>query len=289
MGRKTNKQRRAVQSATAREKAAAARAIQRRKEQRRRALLILTSVVAIAALGAVIALVAINHKTKSTSDRAAAPAAVTNGVASVQPATFDTVKQGSATLSLKPINDPPLTVNGKPDILYVGGEFCPFCAAERWSLATALSRFGKLSGVSDIHSAVDDGNVPTLSFYKSSYTSQYVAFTPREIEDRAQKPLEKLTSAQNALFEKYTHGTFPFIDIGGKYYQGAAGFDYTLLQGKTQQQIASQLNDPTSTIGKAVDGEANNLTAAICKVTNNQPSSVCSAAAITAIQSKLNG
>ncbi len=34
---------------------------------------------------------------------------------------------------------------GKPEVLFVGAEFCPFCAAERWPLIVALSRFGHFS------------------------------------------------------------------------------------------------------------------------------------------------
>ena len=29
------------------------------------------------------------------------------------------------------VNSSPLTMNGKPEILYIGAEFCPYCAAKR--------------------------------------------------------------------------------------------------------------------------------------------------------------
>ena len=41
----------------------------------------------------------------------------------------------------------PLSSGGKPEVLYVGTEFCPYCAAESWSLIVALSRFGQFSGL----------------------------------------------------------------------------------------------------------------------------------------------
>ena len=65
----------------------------------------------------------------------------------------------------------------------MGAEYCPYCAAERWAMAVALSRFGTFSNLRLIHSSSADiyPNTPTLSFYKSSYTSKYVQFTPVEM------------------------------------------------------------------------------------------------------------
>ena len=33
-------------------------------------------------------------------------------------------------------------IDGRPGVVYVGSEFCPYCAADRWALVVALSRFG---------------------------------------------------------------------------------------------------------------------------------------------------
>ena len=44
-------------------------------------------------------------------------------------------------------NSTELTLNNKPEILYIGAEYCPFCAAERWSMIIALSRFGTFSNL----------------------------------------------------------------------------------------------------------------------------------------------
>ena len=35
-----------------------------------------------------------------------------------------------------------LTEAGLPEMLYMGAEYCPFCAAERWAMVMALSKFG---------------------------------------------------------------------------------------------------------------------------------------------------
>ena len=51
----------------------------------------------------------------------------------------------------------------------------------------------------------------------------------------------------------------------------------TALQplGLNWNKIAADLHDPNSAVAKAEDGEANYITAAICKMTNNQPASAC--------------
>ena len=98
-------------------------------------------------------------------------------------------------------------------MVYIGGEFCPFCAAERWALTAALSRFGTFTGLGLIHSSPTDvyPSTPTLSFYKSGYTSKYVTFTPVEWFGEAADAstpfghayLQQLTAQQAALFARY--------------------------------------------------------------------------------------
>jgi hypothetical protein len=231
--------------------------------------------------------IAINSNSSKTQTNDRTNATVVNSVTSVAPAALQTVGPGSARLSSTPTKgDAPLTVSGKPELLFVGGEYCPICAAERWSMVQALSRFGTFSNLSQIRSATTDGNLATFSFYKSSYKSKYLSFVPVEAEDRNQKLLERMTSDQQALFTKYGSG-FPFLDFAGKYVQTGAGYDPTTLTGLDWQQIATQLKTPTSKVAQAILGESNNLTATICKMTNNQPSNVCLTPDITALQSKI--
>jgi hypothetical protein len=59
-------------------------------------------------------------------------------------------------------------------VLYAGAEYCPFCAAERWALATALSRFGTFTNLGTTASAGGQEYAPntaTLSFHGATYTS----------------------------------------------------------------------------------------------------------------------
>ena len=64
--------------------------------------------------------------------------------------------------------------SGKPIVLYVGGEFCPYCAAERWSPVVALSRFGTFSNLTLLRSSSTDmfPDTRTFSFAGSHYSSK---------------------------------------------------------------------------------------------------------------------
>ena len=89
---------------------------------------------------------------------------------SVPAATLDAV--GSPSGDVLPSNIGNGTVlegaDGKPLITYIGAEYCPFCAAERWAVAVALSRFGTFSNLSGTHSSDSDEfpDTQTLSFYR---------------------------------------------------------------------------------------------------------------------------
>ena len=165
----------------ARERVAAQRAAARRAEVRRRALIVGGAITVV--LAVVAALIAVKlARSPERAVPAATDAAVEQAISGIPAATFNTVGAGTAT-RLKAISgEPELTLDGKPEVLYMGGEYCPYCAAERWAVAAALDRFGVLSGTKFIHSSPTDvyPSTPTMSFYKSSYASKYVAFVPVE-------------------------------------------------------------------------------------------------------------
>jgi Domain of unknown function (DUF929) len=295
VGRETNKSRREASAASARDKAAAARALQAQADRRRRAIVILSSVVAAAVVIVVVALIAINSGGKNNTianNRAVAPASVMDAVTHVPVATLNKVGQGTIVGAPQPISGgTALTAGGKPQLLYVGAEFCPYCAAERWSMGVALSRFGTLSGVRLTQSAANDTdpNTATLDYIGSKYASKYLAFNPIEAQDRNHKDLEKVSPTQAALWTHYAGAeSFPFLDFANKYVVKSPTFDPALLKGLTQQQIASKLADPNDSVAKGVDGAANLLTASICGMTNNQPANVCTSPTITGIKAKVD-
>ena len=197
----------------------------------------------------------------------------------------------------------PLTSGGKPEVLYMGAEYCPFCAAERWAMVVTLSRFGTFSGLSTVHSSSTDefANTPTWTFAKAHYTSKYLTFSTVETQTNVPNgsgsytTLQTPTSAQEALLSKYdappyvssaNAGAIPFIDFGNKYMLSGSSFSPQVLQGKSWATIAAALKDPNSQIAKAVDGTANYLTATICKLTGNQPASACTPA-VKQLEAKL--
>src|ERR1700722_9312273 len=164
---------------SARERGAAQRAAARRAEVRNRVFLASGAVVVVIAIVVGFVIFKANHKTSASTGSATGTtlsASTLNNIATVPAATLNTVGGGTSNpKSITRVTGAPLTSNGKPEMLYIGAEYCPFCAAERWAMAVALSRFGTFTGVNGIHSSPTDyaPNTPTLTFYKSTYTSKY--------------------------------------------------------------------------------------------------------------------
>ena len=172
----------------ARERVAAMRAAQARAARRRRVLL------AGGSIGLVVALVAAlvvakaaglgsggssgSGSTTPTASGAASPAVV-RAVTGVPAKVLDEVGAGDVQAVPRKVDAPALTAGGKPKVLYVGAEFCPFCAAQRWPVVVALARFGTWSGLGQTTSASDDvfPDTATLSFHGATYSSDYLSFT----------------------------------------------------------------------------------------------------------------
>ncbi len=221
----------------------------------------------------------------ATSASPADPALV-DAVTSVPAATFDTVGVGSANNFPKSIQSADLVQDGKPELLYVGGEFCPFCAAERWAMVLALSRFGTFSNLQVTRSSPTDtyANTPTFSFYGSSYQSDYLSFVPveqysNERSGNNYKALQPLTDAQQQLVSQYSSG-IPFLDFGGLYSQSGASYNPGVLSGLDWSGVAAQLTQTNSAPAQGIIGTANVLTAAICKMTQGRPAEVCNSAGV---------
>jgi thiol-disulfide isomerase/thioredoxin len=296
-----------VRAQNARERIAAQQAAARKAEFRRRAAIAGGSVVVVLAVVIAVILYATNRSSPPpaagnngtmgtvlsasvSSDITSVPASTQYGVGAGSVGTWLTNDEGGAP-PLVPISNSPLTSGGKPEMLYIGAEFCPFCAAMRWSMAVALSRFGHFTtALRGFHSSPTDSfpNTPTLTFYKAGYTSKYLTFTPVENEDINRNTLQATTSAQMALWEKYDSSSdgvgYPFIDFGNKVVVKTPIVDPSILAGKSWAQVAAALHEPTSPIAQAELGAANYVTAAICKMTGNAPTAVCSASTIQTME-----
>lgn len=225
--------------------------------------------------------------------RQPAPAAAVTKLTSIP---ISTLVAGASKISglqpAQPAGDPALTSGGKPDLLYIGAEFCPICATERWPMVVALSHFGTFSNLSQTHSAVRDGNIATFSFYGSTFTSKYLTFSPVETTTNQPsgnyyKALETPTAAQQAIWQKHegSNLSFPFIDIGGKWLLETSQYPDTIVQGKSFSQIVDAIGSNDNTLGAAVNASAATLIRYICDVTGNQPAQTCQAVAGVALPS----
>jgi Domain of unknown function (DUF929) len=299
----------------ARERIAAQQAAARKAENRRRLFIAGGSVLAVIVIIVGLVIFKTTSKPGKTTGAPTASASletqVAYDIAHVPASALNKVGAGpSGANAIDPLQVPKkkvavLMLDGKPEMLYVGAEYCPFCGAERWAMAVALSRFGTFTGLHLIHSDSDDiySNTMTLSFYQSTFTSKYLTFVPVETTTEDKATLQTPTAAENKLMNTYDvppyvpssayDGSFPFIDIGNQYVDDGAQYEPSVLgttenvdashYGLTWQEIASDLSNPNSSVGQAILGTANDLTAGICKVTGGQPGSVCNSPGVKAI------
>lgn len=204
---------------------------------------------------------------------------------------FNAVGQGTANNLIKPVKGTALTgATGKPQILYIGAEYCPYCAAQRWALIVALGRFGTFTGLQTASSSSTDvyPNTPTFTFRNATFSSDYVDFRAVETSDANQQPLQAPSAAEQALWSKYDPaGSIPFIDFANKYAMSGATYSPDILGGASWQAIAFDVQDQNSAQAQAIVGSANLMTAAICKATSDTPPSVCSSPAIQDLEKKL--
>jgi len=295
--------------ANRREKIAAQRAAERRAEQRRRILIASGSIIVVLAVVLTFVIIKLNNKPSASASSGsngptgAALTAVVDKVSTVPTSVSDAVGTGSYTGKIQTINPAgtALTSNGKPEMLYMGAEYCPYCAAARWSMIVALSRFGTFTGLTTLHSAAANGagqaepdpNTPTWTFLHAHFSSPYLTFSTVELQTNipdtsngTYTTLQTPTAAQTALINKYDappyapsgdNGAIPFIDFGNKYVSVGTPYDPGVLDGLSWSTIATDLHNPNSPVAKAVLGTANYFTAAICKLTGNQPASACTA------------
>ena len=249
-------------------------------------------------LVAVIALVtyALTTPKQRVVQRAVAAPGVVAQLAKVPTSVFDAVgiSAPDTTLVAPTVlsGQPPLREAGKPEVLYVGAEFCPFCAAERWPLIVALSRFGHFVGLKNMQSAplsVFPG-IQTFSFVGSTYSSRYLTFAGVELYSDAVDAqgaftrIATLSPVQTLAVARYgkrpgnsaSPGTFPFVDIGNRMVTSTSGFSPAVLVRQSQEGIAGSLNQAADPVTQAVVAAANQLTAGACAVTGQRPAPVCS-------------
>ena len=166
-------------------------------------------------------------------------------------------------------------------------------------MAVALARFGTWNnlGVTTSSASTDQfPNTPTLTFHGATLTSSTLTFHGYETTTnqpcasgrrlRAAGHPARRGPADRHRAEPVA-ATIPFISFDGQYLQSGASYSPQILAGKTQEEIAAALADPTNPISQAIVGSANVLTAAICATTNQQPADVCTSSGVKAGAAKL--
>jgi hypothetical protein len=171
-------------------------------------------------------------------------------------------------------------------VSYVGAEYCPYCAIQRWALLVALSQFGTFSSLSDQALSSSSQVYPNLaswSFIGARYTSPYFTFDPTELTSSVPdghgyyQPLEKMSAAQEVAYDHFDpQGGLPFVDLGNQFATIGASASPSVLEDLSLGQIGSSLSDPTSPVAQAVDGTANYLIAAMCTMITGTKPFICS-------------
>jgi thiol-disulfide isomerase/thioredoxin len=188
----------------------------------------------------------------------------------------------------------PLLEGGKPLVFFMGAEWCPFCASERWALVKATSRFGKWSGLGELLSRSGQDYFPPLPTYdltRATYTSPYIKLRHKELATVSGEPLQKLDSFEEGLVDEYdTRGSVPFLFASGAdgRYTVELGFSPTLLEGRDYAELHREVATGAPTPGvEAIDGQTEAITALICKLDRQQPASVCAKGSIPALEAAL--
>jgi hypothetical protein len=236
----------------------------------------------------------------------AAPASVVHDVTNIPLSVYNTVGVNSPTVAVNPptvlpSGSPDLTLNGKaPSMLFIGAEYCPYCAAERWAMTAALSRFGTWSGLkvtASSHTDVDP-QTNTFSYRSASLTSPYITFTSVEAQTNiptasgSYTVLQAPTAAELRVYNtdaskyvsNYQAGAlgYPFVNINNVAIITGPSYDPGVLAGQTWQQIANGLSDPTNPATQAIVATANYISAAICASSKNAPAAVCNSPGVQA-------
>ena len=208
------------------------------------------------------------------------------------------VGAGTAT-PFRQIQGPFLRANGKPLLLYVGAEFCSYCAAERWAIVNALSRFGTFSRLSLTSSTTDDTfpATPSFSFHGSSYTSRFLTLQAVELSGNTRDitgsypKLDSVTKQQQNIAASLDRppyaperGSIPFIVIAGRFVLFSSQYQPGALQGLNASQVAKALGNLSSPPAQGILGAANWLTASLCEVTGGKPAAACTPKAIKTLR-----
>jgi hypothetical protein len=176
----------------------------------------------------------------------------------------------------------PVYQGRKPVLLFIGAQYCPHCAGQRWSVMKALDQFGTFGNVRA--SASSEGNIPTFDFTGAAYRSSFVVFDHKDVEDLNYKPLQSLDAAEQLAFNRYdTTGSIPLILAGGYAITGDA-YNLADIDGLSFGMVQRALrHGARQAIVNDINAEANAITAFLCHADGMKPGSACNRPVISSI------
>jgi hypothetical protein len=196
-----------------------------------------------------------------------------------------------APLQKLPAAAPVLSSGGRPEIMFMCAEYWYKCAAERWALVMALSKFGTFTALRGTTSAAAGASpkTPTFSFYGAIYSSKYLTLVTDELETSTdvgggEYPLLQPPTAQEMTMMNawdrppYTtiKTSLPFAYIGGKFLLTAAQYDASAISQMSFQTAARVMSSGTGPVSLHAEAAAGYLVADFCALTRDQPERVCS-------------
>ncbi|MCL6596076.1 MAG: DUF929 domain-containing protein [Firmicutes bacterium] len=177
--------------------------------------------------------------------------------------------------------------------MFIGAEYCPYCAVERWAVVLALMRFGRLDGLRLMTSSASDlaPNTATFTFAGARYQSPYVAFDAVEMTTNrlgpsgAYAPLQSLTAGEEAVFRRYDPGqAIPFLAMGEARVTGVligAPYDPAALAGMGWGEVsravlaAAEGDRSAAPWASAIVSQAGGIVAGICRADGGRPREAC--------------
>jgi len=212
----------------------------KQRQSNQRQWLLIGGVLAIIVIIIVAFIIISRQPSGSQGGSTQASSQVFNAVTKVDPNVLAAVGTGGVQNPLHTVKGPPPVLagpTGKPQFLYIGADYCPFCAGQRWAIVVALSHFGTFSKLYQTTSSSVDVYPDTSTFtfspslYGGSlYSSSYIDFVAVETQGNQQDAsgnypvLQTPTTEQQQLLTTYDAppyttqaGSIPFVDIANQF------------------------------------------------------------------------
>lgn len=262
----------------------------KRRQKMRRLTILITIVIIAVSLGIGIYLVSLASQATGL-DRYINQTVSSSNLAALQRTSvtsYGPAPTAAMLGSIQKFGGTPFSSNGKPIVVFIGAEFCQYCAIERWALIMTMMRFGNFTNLHYMTAGTTEGDYATFTFVGSRYSSSYIVFRSYEAADRADNPLQTVPSNYSAVWTHYGSG-FPFVDVGNTYVSPSSVLaNPSILSGKNWTQIISGISSGDDT-GLLIKEAANLFTALICKVTQGSPAGICAASPISSIVASIAG